>query len=171
MAYVQRFPSLSPLPLISDHTRLPQDAKLIDSQVLHQPLRDKLLSFVTRGSSHLSILSSTTYELPDATLKYSCVQHDFPIEVLIWFPKALEEFRRPPAQGGLHAGAMISNYVDVCGEMLTVGRTTEGYALTNWSRSKHGNKSFAPIELALDSYFLFEQGFLQRWQSLGERYK
>uniref|UniRef100_A0A486XQJ7 Uncharacterized protein n=1 Tax=Rheinheimera sp. BAL341 TaxID=1708203 RepID=A0A486XQJ7_9GAMM len=66
---------------------------------------------------------------------------------------------------------MISDYVDVSGEMLTVGRTTEGYALTNWSRCKHGNKSFAPIDLALDSHFLFEQGFLQRWQSLGERYK
>lgn len=171
MAYVQRFPSLSPLPVISDHTLLPQDAKLIDSQVLHQPLRDKLLSFVTRGTSHLTILSSTTYELPDGTLKYSCVEYDFPLEVLIWFPKALDEFRRPPALGGLHAGAMISDYVDVSGEMLTVGRTTEGYALTNWSRCKHGNKSFAPIDLALDSHFLFEQGFLQRWQSLGERYK
>jgi hypothetical protein len=171
MAYVQRFPSKTPLSVISDHTQLPQDAKLIDSQLLHHSLRDKLLSFVTRGTTHLSILSSTTYVLPDGTLKYSCVQHDFPIEVLVWFPKALEEFRKPPAQGGLHAGAMVSDYADVSGEMLTVGRTTEGYALTNWSRCKHRNKTFAPIELALDSHFLFEQGFLPLWKRLGERFK
>lgn len=169
MAYVQRFPSKTPLAVISDHSKLPQNAKLIDSQVLHEPLRDKLLSFVARGNTHLSILISTTYKLPDGSSKYSCLQHDFPLEVLVWFPKALEEFRKPPAQGGLHAGAMISDYADVGGEMLTVGRTTEGYALTNWSRCKHGNKTFAPVELALDSSFLFEQGFLQLWQRLGER--
>ena len=77
MAYVQRFPSKTPLAVISDHSKLPQNAKLIDSQVLHEPLRDKLLSFVARGNTHLSILISTTYKLPDGSSKYSCLQHDF----------------------------------------------------------------------------------------------
>jgi hypothetical protein len=167
MAYIQKFPSLTPLQVIADHRQIPVGSSLLDSM----PYKGKLFSLVRRGDSHLSILTSETYTIKDGSSHYYCNQHDYPLKVLVWFPKALEEFRKPPAQGGLHAGAMITDYIDVDGEMLTLGRTTEGYALTNWSRCKHGNKTFAPIDLALDSEFLYQQGFLQLWQSLSDRYK
>lgn len=167
MAYIQKFPSLTPLPVITDHRKIPPDSDLLDSM----DYNGKLYSLVRRGNAHLSVLKSETYTINNGSSHYYCSQHDFPIQVLTWFPAALEEFRKPPVQGGLHAGAMITDYIDVDGEMLTVGRTTEGYALTNWSRCKHGNKTFAPIDLTLESHFLYEQGFLKLWQSLGERYE
>lgn len=144
---------------------IPTGSYLLNSMTFN----DKLYSLVCRGETHLSVLTSETYTVKDGTTHYYCTQHDFPLRVLSWFPAALEQFQKPPAEGGLHAGAMITDYMDVDGEMLTVGRTTEGYSLTNWCR--HGNKTFAPIDLALDSDFLFQQGFLQLWKTLGERYQ
>lgn len=167
MAYIQKFPSITPIKVIGDHRQVPADSYLLGSTTYN----GKLYSLVRRGDSHLSVLTSETYTIRDGSVHYYCTQHDFPLRVLAWFPKALEEFRKPPVQGGLHAGAMITDYIDLDGEMLTVGATTEGYSLTNWSRCKHGNKTFAPIDLALDSDFLYAQGFLQLWKNLGERYK
>ena len=167
MAYIQKFPSLTPLPVIVDHRQIPVGSYLLGSMSFD----GKLYSLVYREDSHLSVLTSETYTIKDGTSHYYCTQHDFPLRVLTWFPAALEGFQKTPAQGGLHAGAMLTDYKDIDGEMLTVGRTTEGYSLTNWSRCRHGNKTFAPIDLALDNELLYQHGFLQLWQSLGERYK
>ena len=165
MAYIQKFPSLPQLAVITDHRKLPSDAKPLDSMEYN----GKLYSLVKRGNSHLSVLTSETYTIKNGTSHYYCYQHDYPLRALGWFPIALDEFRKPPAQGGLHAGAMVSDYINVDGEMLTVGRTTDGYTLTNWSRSTIGSSNFSPVEIDMPATFLYQQGFLQLWQRLGER--
>jgi hypothetical protein len=124
---------------------------------------------LVKQEQYLSLLVSYSCG-PDN--EYYCDQYDFPLKVLSWFPWALEEFRKPPAEGGLHAGAMISKDMDVDGEMLAVGSTTDGYFLTNWSRNKQGSRStYNPVDISLSWDFLYTLGFLELWKSLGERYE
>jgi hypothetical protein len=123
---------------------------------------------LVKHQGHLSILVSYRNR---KTQKYYCKQYDFPLKTLSWFPKALEEFRKPPAEGGLHAGAMISKDVDVDGEMLAVGSTTKGYALTNWSRNQQDPVTdYDPAEISLSWHFLYELGLLYHWKILGSQY-
>jgi len=169
--YKQPFPLMDPLPLITRHDDLPADARLLGSLIELKNGREYLYSFVSRNDRFLSVLTSRTRQTKDGVVRYACWQHDFPLRVLPWFPAALELFRRPPDEGGLHAGAMQSKYEDVDGEMLTVGSTTQGYVLDNWSRSEHKREFYKPISLDLDFDFLYHDGFLKLWSDLGERYE
>ena len=105
--------------------------------------------------------------------KYVCSQDDFPLKVLSWFSKTLEEFQKPPAEGGLHAGAMTSADEDVEGEMLCVQSATEGYYLVNWSRqSPLGfDDSYEPTEISLSYHLLYDLGILDLIKGLGEKYE
>lgn len=106
---------------------------------------------------------------------YSCDQYDFPLKVLSWFPKALDEFQRPPADGGLHAGAMISQDQNVDGEMLAVGSTARGYNITNWSRDAQGIKAspdfYRSVTFGMSYGMLNDRGLLRFWKELGDKYE
>jgi len=167
----QPFPLVDPLPLITRHDDLPADARLLGSMIQLKSGREYLYCYLMRQDRFLSILSSATYQTRDGVVQYICNQSDFPLRVLSWFPTALELFRRPPAEDGLHAGAMQSKYENVDGEMLTVGSTTQGYVLDNWSRSDQKLEFYMPISLDLDFDFLYHDGFLKLWSDLGERYE
>ena len=168
--YVQEYPLQPALPSIQHHDQLPDDAIEI-GRILNTEEREKLYVLVKRGS-FLSILSA--FIIPyDAGDEYVCNQYDFPLKVLTWFPKALEEFQKPPAQGGLHAGAMASADEDVDGEMLCVQAATQGYYIVNWSRQSPLalTTSYKPSEISLSYHFLYDLGFLDLLKSLGEKYE
>ncbi len=132
---------------------------------------DKTFSLIKRDD-FLSILSIYTLSLTTGE-RYSCKQYNFSLEVLSWFPKALDEFITPPIEGGLHAGAMTSVDEDVDGEMLCLQRTANGYSLVNWSRNSPLVKDdcFIPTDISFSSDFLYDQGFLASWKELGEKYE
>jgi len=174
MSYVTPpYPVLEPLPVIQQHDQLPFGTVNLGQCLDNTSGRDKLFTLITH-KNHLSILTSYHAGPHD---QYYCDQYDFPLKTLSWFPKALEEFRKPPAEGGLHAGAMVSVDVDVDGEMLAVGSTTSGYCLTNRSRNDHSyddykaEEYYMPIEISLSYDFLYRLGFLDLWKSLGEKYE
>ena len=133
---------------------------------------DAKIEFIQRGA-FLSIIRWSILKLKTGT-RYSCHQYDFPLKVLSWFPKALAEFQRPPSDGGLHAGAMISKDQDVDGEMLAVGSTTQGYNITNWSRDADGVDAdpnyYEPTTLDLSYELLNDCGLLELWKELGNKY-
>ena len=133
---------------------------------------DVKIEFIQRGA-FLSILRWSVLKLKTGP-KYSCHQYDFPLKVLSWFPSALAEFQRPPADGGLHAGAMISKDQNVDGEMLAVGSTTQGYDITNWSRDARGINAhpdfYRPVTLEMSYEMLNDRGLLRLWKELGDKY-
>ena len=174
MSYITpKYPVLKPLPVIQQHDKLPDCANYLGHCLDNTSGRDKLFTLVNH-ENHLSLLVSYCAGPND---QYYCDQYDFPLKSLSWFPIALEEFRKPPAEGGLHAGAMISKDVDIDGEMLAVGSTTNGYCLINRSRNDHSydnykaEEHYMPIEISLSYEFLYRLGFLDLWKSLGEKYK
>ena len=173
MSYIQNYPLLPALDKIVRHDQLPTNARIIGKLREGNNSDDILLLFIKRNN-HLSILETYTTIWKTGPV-YSCDQYDFPLKVLSWFPKALEEFRKPPAEGGLHAGAMISKDEDVDGEMLAVGSTTRGYDITNWSRHADGvdgdPQFYRPTDLSLDYELLYDHGLLDLWKSLGEKYE
>ena len=173
MSYIQEYPLLPPLEKIEHHDQLP--SKSIQIGILRKgpSEHDPIYVFVKR-EKNLSILTAHVMRLKTGN-EYVCHQYDFPLKVLSWFPKALDEFRKPPAEGGLHAGAMISKDQDVGGEMLAVGSTTRGYEITNWSRDADGVDAdpdyYEPTTLSLDYELLYDLGLLDLWKSLGEKYE
>lgn len=171
MSYIQKYPTSPPLSRIPLHNQLIVGASEIGSFNDNNATNKKLYTFVKKNG-HLSLLVSYVIPLKTGD-KYYCDQFDFPLKVLSWFPKALEEFRKPPAEGGLHAGAMTSADVDVDGEMLCVQNATEGYYLVNRSRSDHdaAENSYVPTEISLSYNFLYNLGFLDFWKILGEKYE
>jgi hypothetical protein len=168
--YVQEYPLLESLLEITHHENLPPDAIEI-GRCIDTTESEQLYVLVKQGN-HLSLLCSFTLHRKTGD-KYVCYQFDFPLKALSWFPKALEDFRRPPAEGGLHAGAMISSDEDVDGEMLCVGSTTDGYFIINWSRQSPlaFGESYKPTDLSLSYNFLYHLGFLDLWKRLGEKYE
>ena len=167
------YPVLKPLSVIKRHDQLPAGTHKLGECLDNTSGRDKLFTLVNH-EGHLAILTSYNAGPHD---QYFCKQYDYPLRALSWFPKALDEFRKPPADGGLHAGAMVSRDVDVDGEMLAVGSTTDGYCFINRSRNDHSNDTYSPeehygpIEISLSYDFLFRLGFLDLWISLGEKYE
>ncbi len=133
---------------------------------------DAKIEFIQRGA-FLSILRWSILKLKTGP-KYSCHQYDFPLKVLSWFPSALAEFQRPPANGGLHAGAMISMDQNVDGEMLAVESTTQGYNITNWSRDADGADAdpdyYEPTSFSMTYEMLNDRGLLRLWKELGDKY-
>ena len=168
---IQKYPLVEPLERIYRHDILgfyqPKLGELIDDSTG----RDKRYTMVKQGD-HLSILASYHNV---KTHQYYCDQFDFPLKILSWFPWALEEFRKPPSEGGLHTGAMISKDMDVDGEMLAVGSATDGYDITNRSRNDRENDNepeyYEPIRLSLSWEFLYKRGFLDLWKELGQKYE
>lgn len=170
MSYIQEYPILAPLPVIQRHDQLPHGTLELGRCMNTSTGREKLHVLV-KHQGHLSILVSYRAGPND---QYYCDQFDFPLKALSWFPKALEEFRKPPAEGGLHAGAMISKDMDVDGEMLAVGSTSDGYCLTNWSRNDHEydfDDDYKPTDISFTYDFLYHLGFLSLWKALGEKYE
>jgi len=173
MSYVQKYPLHPPLSKIVRHDQIPKEAQKIGELRKGYQKNNPNYIFIKRGK-YLSIL--ITYETEyDGQQKYICRQKDFPLAVLSWLPKALEEFRKPPAEGGLHAGAMISKDQNVDGEMLAVGSTTQGYRLVNRSRDADGQDAdpeyYEPTNLDLDYDLLYDHHLLRYWKSLGEKYE
>lgn len=166
MAYTKAYPVKQALSKITRHDQLPSDAIEL-GRLLDTTEAQDLYLFVKRNQ-HLSILIA--YE-NKKTLQYYCDQFDFPLKVLSWFPRALEEFRKPPTEGGLHAGAMTSPDEDVDGEMLCVQAATQGYYLVNWSRQSPlaRSKAYKPTEISLSYHFLYDLGLLDFWKKLGNK--
>ncbi|RLU00128.1 hypothetical protein [Ketobacter sp.] len=173
MSYIQNHPLLAPLPEITRHDQLPPESECIAELRKGNKKNNPAYMFIKRGDS-LSILITYTTVISGQE-KYICRQKDFPLKVLSWFPKALEEFIKSPANGGLHAGAMTSGDQDVDGEMLSVGSTTKGYEITNWSRDASGANAdpdyYEPTNLNLDYDLLYDYGLLELWKTLGEKYE
>jgi hypothetical protein len=172
--------SLKPaLPLIARHDQLPVGAAEVAK--ITEFTEGGLFYFV-KNSGFLSILSVTE---PGRTLAngqpyYRCSQKDFPLEFLIWFPEALAEFQKSPAEGGLRAGAMTTPDIDVGGEMLClqralgVDRDRGGYIVENNSRCQRGydpETEFEPHNVCWASRFLYEGGLLALIKELGEKLK
>ncbi|MFC6633029.1 hypothetical protein [Microbulbifer taiwanensis] len=97
-----------------------------------------------------------------------------------WFADALTEFRKPPVEGGLHAGAMTSADEDVESEMICIERAMNagpcvgGYAIVNWSRrSRLGSREehFSPQEITFADNFLYKYGLLNLIKGLGHKYR
>ncbi|MGI9281272.1 MAG: hypothetical protein ACR2PX_16820 [Endozoicomonas sp.] len=170
MTYIQEYPLKTALPKIARHNQLPSDA--IELARLQDTADGKDLYTFVQRSDQLSILVSYVRHLKTGD-KYGCKQYDFPLKVLSWFPKALADFQKPPAEGGLHAGAMTSADEDVDGEMLCVQSTIDGYALVNRSRqSPLGFEgSYEPTDISLSYHLLYDLGLLDLWQQLGEQYE
>ncbi len=172
MSYVQKYPLLLPLAKIERHDQLPEDSVVIGQIRKGHQHDDPLYLFIKRGH-FLSIVVTYTGRLYDKE-HYVCRHKDFPLKVLGWFPKALADFQRPPADGGLHAGAMISKDQDVDGEMLAVGSTTQGYILKNRSRDDRGVDAhpdrYRPTTLDLSYELLHDFGLLRLWKELGDKY-
>lgn len=173
MSYIQNYPLLPPLEKITRHDQLPSGAKQIGQLRRGSLENNPNYVFVKRGNNLSILITYVTERLGNR--EYICDQYDFPLKVLPWFPKALDEFRKPPSAGGLHAGAMISRDQDVGGEMLAVGSTTRGYDITNWSRHAKGVNAnpqfYRPTDLSLDYELLYDYGLLNFWKSLGEKYE
>ena len=168
MSRVQKYPLLQPLSRINQHDQLPSSSVEL-GRCLDTSNGNEELYTIIKNENHLSVLISYHCGPND---QYYCDQFDFPLKALSWFPWALEEFRKPPAEGGLHAGAMTSKDMDVDGEMLCVQSTTDGYALVNRSRNQQDTGSnYDPVDISLSWEFLYELGFLDLWKSLGEKYE
>jgi len=100
--------------------------------------------------------------------------------MLAWFPDALTEFQKPPADGGMHPGGMTGHDEDVDGEMLCIQRAMNagpgvgGYAIINRSRKDHSvqmEEFFRPQEVMFADNFLYEGGLLDLFKDLGEKYR
>ena len=172
MSYIQEYPLLPALEAIERHDALPSNSVHLGGLAMGENPEDAKIEFIQRGA-FLSIIRWSILKLKTGP-RYSCHQYDFPLKVLSWFPKALAEFQRPPSDGGLHAGAMISKDQDVDGEMLAVGSTTQGYNITNWSRDADGVDAdpnyYEPTTLDLSYELLNDCGLLELWKELGNKY-
>ena len=172
MSYIKKYPLLPPLAKIERHDQLPEGAVVIGQCRQGEKENNPNYVFVKRGQ-FLTLLVTYVSEWKGQK-KYKCWQYDFPLKVLNWFPKALADFQRPPADGGLHAGAMISKDQDVDGEMLAVGSTTRGYNITNWSRDTDGVDAdpayYEPTTIDLSYELLNDFGLLRLWKELGDKY-
>lgn len=172
------YPVKAQLPRIEHHEQLPEDA--VELARIADPNSERYTIFFVRQGKYLSVLEAGSWLLKDGTPRYRCSQVDFPLGVLPWFADALTEFRKPPAQGGLHAGAMSSADEDVEGEMLCIqrsmnaGRGVGGYAIVNRSRSDHGKlwkNDYHPQEITFADNFLYDAGLLDLIKDLGEKYR
>lgn len=172
MPYVQKYPLVEPLPKIVRHDDLPAGAVELARCVDSMSGTDPELFMLVKRDRYLSVVSSLVWQ-SNRGPKYLCASYDFPIRVLSWFPKALEEFRKPSAQGGPHPGAMTSDDEDVDGEMLCVQSTTDGYYLVNRSRQSPigPGAGYVPTRCPLTYTLLYDLGFLEVWKDLGEKYE
>ncbi len=165
--YTPKYPLKDPLPRISHHEELPPGSVVLAQ--LTDTTHGNRLNILVKYQKSLIVLRQYTYRE-----QYRCIQFDFPLKVLSWFPWALEEFRKPSSQTTIHATGMSSKDIDVDGEMLCVQSTSDGYALMNRSRDSDGEKDpevHLPTQIYLEWNFLYPLGFLKLWKNLGEQYE
>ncbi|PUA26880.1 MAG: hypothetical protein B0W54_20875 [Cellvibrio sp. 79] len=167
----------SPLPEIIRHDQLPTGCE----QLAY--LQDNTCSthwYFVKNNGYLSILDVADRQRDDGSYYYRCGHDDFPLEFLAWFPAALIEFQKPPAEGGLRAGAMTTPDIEVGGEMLCIQRALGvdqdrgGYIVENNSRCVKGynpDSFFKPHNVCWASRFLYEGSLLKLIIDLGEKYK
>lgn len=167
----------SDLPDIKRHDQLPPGCKQL--AYIKDTTNSTHWYFVS-NNGYLSILDVADRARDDGTHYYRCSHDDFPLDFLTWFPGALSDFKKPPAEGGLHAGAMTSTDIDVGGEMLCiqlalgVDQDRGGYIVENNSRCQknHDPKSFfKPHRVCWASRFLYDGGLLNLITGLGEKLK
>lgn len=158
----------TPLTRIHGPDQLPAGSVEL-GQVKTSPLPGKPVYRLIKHEDHLTIHH---YYYFRPVNKYVSDQYDFPLEALSWFPWALEEFRKPPAESGLHAGAMTTKDMDVGGEMLCVQSEIDGYALLNRSRNEQDGslEYFDTMEISLSYDLLYDHGLLALWKSLGKKF-
>ena len=173
-----KYPLKPQLPEILDHERLPTGAVEL-ARIKNRLNYPKDFVFVNNNGG-LSILETDTRIMGDGQERYFCFQTDFPLGFLSWFPRALQEFQKPPIKGGLPAGAMVSSDQDVEGEMLCIfrlmdaGNHQQGYSVMNRSRSERNvgtENYFVAQEISFQENFLYEGGLLQLIEDLGSRYE
>ncbi|TLM76386.1 hypothetical protein ACONUD_05355 [Microbulbifer harenosus] len=173
-----KYPVKEQLPKIAHHEQLPEGA--VELARIADPNSERYTIFFVRQGKFLSVLEAGSWLLKDGTPHYRCSQVDFPLGVLPWFADTLTEFRKPPAQGGLHAGAMTSADEDVEGEMLCIqramsaGRGVGGYSIVNRSRKDHSarlEEHFSPHRITFADNFLYDAGLLDLIKDLGEKYR
>lgn len=166
------------LPEIVDHNDLPPGA--IELARINDALNYQKDFVFVNNNGAFSILEADTRIMGDGSKRYFCHQTDFPLAFLSWFPKALREFQKPPAEGGLHAGGMTSADEDVDGEMLCVqrlmdaGNHQQGYCAVNRSRCDRDVRlegHFEPQEINFAENFLYEGGLLALIEDLGKQYE
>lgn len=161
------YPLKKPLKIITDFEGLPVGAQEL-GRVIDNTSRERQYIFV-KQDQHLSVIK-TQKAGPNNQRFYH--QFDFPLRVLSWFPETLDYFVKPPADGGPHAGAMITEDINVDNEMLAVGRNTDGYYILNRSRnSEKDDQYYTPVELNLSESLLYDQGLMDLWNSIAEKYK
>jgi len=167
--------SVQPLPEIKHHEKLPQGAREIarikDGEALTVFVNYKEWLILVR---------------PDYFIEYSTTQIDLPMGFLTWFPQALGNFRKPPAEGGLRAGAMVSDGELVEGEELCIMRAMgdrawpekgppPGYVVENRSRLERDFEDMPelrdPQTMKFSEQFLFEDGLLSLIRRLGAQYR
>ena len=167
------------LPAITRHDQLPCGA--IEIAKITEYTEGGLFYFIN-NNGFLSILDVTELgrTLANGQPYYHCSQNDFPLAFLSWFPSALADFQKPPAEGGLHAGGMTTPDMDVNGEMLCVqramgvDRNQGGYIVRNRSRCKKDHDpetEFEPHDVCWASRFLYEGGLLDLIKKLGDKYE
>ncbi len=167
--------------VIQKHDQLPAGA--IEIARITEFTEGGLFYFV-KNNGVLSILNVTEpgRRLANGQPYYRCSQDDFPLEFLSWFPAALVEFQKPPAEGGLRAGAMTTADIEVGGEMLCIQRALGvdqnrgGYVVMNRSRCKTDRDrdpetEFEPHRICWASRFLYDGGLLKLIEDLGEKLK
>lgn len=166
--------TLPPLPEIKHHEKLPQGAR----EIARIKDGEALITFVNYKKWLILVR-------PDYFMEYSTTQIDLPMGFLNWFPQALDDFRKPPVEGGLRAGAMVSDVELVDGEELCIMRAMgdrawpekgppPGYVVENRSRLEHDYEDLPelrdPQTTKFSEQFLFEGGLLSLIRQLGAQY-
>jgi len=174
--------TLPNLPEITHHEKLPQGAQEVARIKMSNP--KKLYVFIKYGNG--LIIHSSRDAIIDGKPDYIYGQMDLPLGFLNWFPQALDDFRKPPAEGGLRAGAMVSDGELVEGEELCITREMgdqawpekgppPGYEVKNRSRLRRGYEDspawIAFQKISFSEQFLFEGGLLSLIRRLGAQYR
>lgn len=160
----------SPVTRVVSYTNLPPGCRALKAFNLSEDTDEDRIIFIDNNGL-LSILYVSESILASGQALSVNVQTDVTFQFLDWFPKNLVEFMKPPAEGGLHAGAMITADEDVDGEMLSIYRiqSPSGYGVINRSRCHwryNPEKAFEDQRVRFTDYVLFDGGMLD-WMRSG----
>lgn len=162
------------LPEIDNHFKIPQVYKEI-ARIRDTSNYGDMCLFLKYNQYLVIALVDDEIEFGDP--RYGVDQFEAPLELLTWFPKALDEFIKPSSKGGLHPGAMTSQDEDVGGEMLCVQRAMDagnnqgGYTIVNRSRPSRLYHGYNPSRMTFPENFLYQGGLLDLIKDLGEKYQ
>lgn len=155
---------------IVSYTDLPPGCRVLKVFNLSEDTDEDRIIFIGNNGL-LSILYVSESILASGQPLSVNVQTDVTFQFLSWFPEALVEFMKPPADGGLHAGAMITADENVDGEMLSIYRiqSPSGYGVINRSRCHwryNPETTFEDQRVRFTDYVLFNAGMLD-WMKAG----